>query len=80
MRFSGVFLSCKANARFAHIDQDHFIIILSLATDVTGATLGASGLWLGTGDTATLAKSILDAAYESMDNRSIPINFSYYTN
>ena len=34
---------------------------LTLATDVTDATLGASGLWLGTrteaGGTATLAKS-----------------------
>ena len=34
---------------------------LSLATDVTDATLGASGLWLGTrtgaGDTATLTES-----------------------
>ena len=34
---------------------------LSLATDVTDATLGASGLWLGTrtgaGGTATLTKS-----------------------
>ena len=35
---------------------------LSLATDVTDATLGASGLWLGTrtggGGTATLTESI----------------------
>ena len=34
--------------------------LLSLATDVTGATLGASGLWLGTrtgaGGTATLTQ------------------------
>ena len=42
--------------------QDHFIITLSLATDVTDATLGASGLWLGTrtgaGGTATLTESV----------------------
>ena len=38
-----VFLSCKANARRSvHSPQDHFVI--SLATDVTDATLGASGL------------------------------------
>ena len=48
---------------------------LLLAIDVTDATLGASGLWLGTrtetGDNATLAKSFfLAAAYGSMDNRS----------
>ena len=44
---------------------------LSLATDVTDATLGASGLWLGTqagaGGTATLAWSFLAAAYGSMN-------------
>ena len=43
-----------------HSPQDHFIITLSLATDVTDATLGASGLWLGTqtgaGGTTTLTK------------------------
>ena len=41
----------------------NFILLshFSLATDVTDATLGASGLWLGTrtgaGDTVTLTKS-----------------------
>ena len=44
-----------------HSPQDHFIITLSLATDVTDATLGASGLWLGTrtgaGGTTTLTVS-----------------------
>ena len=39
--------------------KDHFTITLSLATDVTDATLGASGLWLGAwsgaGGTATVA-------------------------
>ena len=44
-----------------HIPRDHFIIILSLATDVIDATLGASGLWLGTragaGGTTTLTES-----------------------
>ena len=47
---------------------------LSLATDVTDATLGASGLWLrtrtGAGGTATLTRSFLAAAYGSMDNSS----------
>ena len=37
---------------------------LSLATDMTGATFGASGLWLGTrtgaGGTGTLIKSFFD--------------------
>ena len=46
---------------------------LSLTADVTDATLGTSGLWLGTrtgaGGTATLTKSYLAAAYVSMDNR-----------
>jgi len=45
---------------------------LSLATDVTDATLGASGLWLGTrtgpGGTATLTEIFLAAAHGSMDN------------
>ena len=49
--FSGIFLNRKANTR------DHFII--TLITDVTDATLGASDLLLGTrtgaGGTATLA-------------------------
>ena len=44
----------------------------SLATDVT---LGASVLWLGTrteaGGTSTLAKSILAAAHDSMDNMEL---------
>ena len=39
-----IFLSCKENARRSvHSPQDHFIITLSLATEVTDATLGASG-------------------------------------
>ena len=46
---------------------------LSLATDVTDATLGVSGIWLGTrtgaGGTATLTESFLAAAHGSMDNR-----------
>ena len=55
---------------------------LSLATDVTDATLGASGLWLGTrtgtGDTATLTKSFfLAAAPGSMDNRYITFLFDF---
>ena len=41
--------------------RDHFIIILTLATDVTDTTLGTSGIWLGirtgAGGTATLAWS-----------------------
>ena len=48
-------------------------IVPSLATDVTDATLEASGLWLGTrrgaGDTATLTKGFLVAVHGSMDNR-----------
>ena len=56
----GVFLGCEAYARRSvHSPQDHFISPLSLATDVTDATLGASGLWIGTrtgaGGTATQA-------------------------
>ena len=46
---------------------------LALATDVTDATLGASGLWLGTrtkAGTATLTESFLAAAHGYMDNRS----------
>jgi hypothetical protein len=47
---------------------------LSLATDVTDATLGVSGLWLGTrtlaGGTVTLTEIFLVAAHGSMDNRS----------
>ena len=48
---------------------------LSLATDVTDATLGASGLWLGTrtgaGGTAKLTESFfLATAHGSMDNRT----------
>ena len=54
------------------------IITLSLATDVTDATLGASGLLLGTragaGGTATLTKSFLVAAHGSMDSRYLSIN------
>jgi hypothetical protein len=39
---------CKVNARRAvHSPWDHFIITLSLVTDMTDATLGASGLQLG---------------------------------
>jgi hypothetical protein len=42
-----------------HNRRDHFIITLSLATDVTDVTLGAIGIWLGTlreaGGTAILA-------------------------
>ena len=55
-----VFFSFKTNARRSmHSPRDHFIIILSLAIEVTEVTLGASGLWLGTrtgaAGTATLA-------------------------
>ena len=43
------------------LPQDHSLSPLSLATDVTDATLGASGVWLGTrtgaGGTATLTES-----------------------
>ena len=46
-----------------HSPQDHFIITLIIRTDVTDATLGASGLWLGTrtgaGGTATLTESFI---------------------
>ena len=46
---------------------------LSLATDVTDATLGVSGLWLGTrtgaGGTATLTKGFFGRSHGSMDNR-----------
>ena len=31
-----------------HSPQDHFIITVIIAIDVTDATLGASGFWLGT--------------------------------
>ena len=48
---------------------------LSLATDVTDVTFGASGILLGTrtgaGGTATLAKYFLAAVHGSMDNRCI---------
>ena len=59
--FYRVFLSCKANARGSvHSPQDHFISTLIITTDVTDATLGASGLWLGTrtgvGGTTTLTR------------------------
>ena len=44
-----VSLGCETNARRSlHSPQDNFIITLSFATDMTDATLGASGLWLGT--------------------------------
>ena len=51
---------------------------LSLATDLTDETLGASGLWLGTrtgvGGTATLTESFfLAAAHGSMDNSSLKV-------
>ena len=52
---------------------------LSLATDVTDATLEASDIWLGTwtgaGGTATLAEAILAAAHGSMDNKSNHFKF-----
>ena len=57
-----VFLGCKANARRS-VYSPRIISLspLSLATDVTDATLGSSGLWLGTrtgaGGTATLSES-----------------------
>ena len=51
---------------------------LSLATDVTDAILGASGIWLGT---ATLTKSFFIfffvAAHESMDNRLLKCSFIF---
>jgi hypothetical protein len=47
---------------------------LLLATDGTDATLGTSGLWLGTqtgaGGTATITKRFLAAAHGSMDSRT----------
>ena len=47
--FLGDFLSCKANARRSvHSPRIISLLPLSLATDVTDTTLGASGLWLGT--------------------------------
>ena len=56
-----------------HSPQDHFIITLSLATDVTDATLKASGPWPGTrtgaGGTATLAKALLASTYSFMECR-----------
>ena len=53
--------SCKANARKSvHSPRIISLSSLSLATDVTNATLGASGLWLGTrtgaGGTVTLTE------------------------
>ena len=40
-----VFLSHRSNARRSvHSPRDHFIITLIMRTDVTDATLGASGL------------------------------------
>ena len=44
-----VFLSCKANARRSLYSPGIISLPpLSLATDVTDVTFGASGLWLGT--------------------------------
>ena len=47
-------------------------IVPPLADDVTDATLGANGLWLGTrtgaGGTATITEIFLAAAHGSMDN------------
>ena len=68
-------LSYKANARSSlHSPQIISLLPLSLATDVTDATLGASGLWLGirtgAGGTATLTKSFLATVHDSMVNRS----------
>ena len=62
LRFSGVFLGCKANARKSvHSPRIISLSTLSLEIDVTDATLGASGLWLGTrtgaGSTATRTES-----------------------
>ena len=56
---------------------------LSLATDVTDATLGASGLRpetrTGAGGTATVTESFLVAAHGSVDNRSpLPINTLFF--
>ena len=53
---------------------------LSLATNVTDATLGASSLWLGTrtlaGGTDKLAYRFLAAAHGSVDSRYFIIQFS----
>ena len=53
--------------------KDHFTITLIISDRRTDATLGASGLWLGTrtgaGGTATLTKFFfLAPAHGSMDN------------
>ena len=63
-----------------HTPWDHFIITLSLATDVTDVILGASDLWLGTrsgaGGTATIANFYFILFYfcrSSMDNRSFHV-------
>jgi hypothetical protein len=48
---------------------------LSLATDVTDVSLGASGLWpgirTGADGTDTLAQSFLSAAHRSMDSSKL---------
>ena len=54
---------------------------LSLAIDVSDATLGTSDLWLGTrtgaGGTGTLTESFLSAAQGSMDNRSRILTYMF---
>ena len=50
---------------------------LSLATDVTDSTLGASGLWLGT-QTGAGGIAFLAAAHGSMDNRFAPLARASY--
>ena len=54
---------------------------LLLATEVTDAKLGTSGLWLGTRTgavgTATQTERFLTAAHGSMDNRITAISGSY---
>ena len=64
-RFTGVFLGCKTNARRSmHSPRIISLSPLSLATNVNGATLRASDLWLGpqtgAGGTTTLSESFFD--------------------
>ena len=61
LRFSRVFLSCKANARFEQSYRYHFIITLSLTDRCDWCDTRGKWLWLGTqtgaGGTATLTWS-----------------------
>ena len=87
LRFFGVLLSCKANVRRSvHSPRIISFSSLSLATEVTDATLGTSGLWLGTRTGAVVPqhqlKAFLAVAHGSMENRpnSGPYLFNIHSN